>query len=116
RDELAGLIRAVALERGATTLVVTHDAREAMVIAEHALVIDGGRILESGPIERLRTAPQSVLAASLFGNAVCFPLLDRGATLDSPFGALPRPAGVDGPLALALLPGELVVEASSAGA
>jgi iron(III) transport system ATP-binding protein len=114
RDELAGLIREVALERNTTTLVVTHDAREAIVIAERALVIDGGRVIEAGPIERLRSAPQTALAASLFGNAVCLPLEDAGKALRSPFGELARPAGTNGPLALALLPGDVVVEARGA--
>lgn len=55
---IEALIRRVAAE-GATVLIVTHDAGQARRLADRALFLHAGRIVEDAPAEGLLTAPRS---------------------------------------------------------
>ena len=67
-------------EVGATTILVTHDPREAALLADEILVLAAGRPLQSGPTEMVfrRPAGQTVarlLGAENFGEGV---VIDEG--------------------------------------
>jgi ABC-type Fe3+/spermidine/putrescine transport system ATPase subunit/ABC-type sulfate transport system permease component len=51
----------------ATTILVTHDPVEAALLADELLVLEGGRVLQSGPTEQVFLRPASTLAARLLG-------------------------------------------------
>jgi ABC-type multidrug transport system fused ATPase/permease subunit len=57
-DEKYGLIPSMqkALE-GRTTLIVDHDVRWLASVCQHAIVLDGGRVTQQGPIETLLEEP-----------------------------------------------------------
>jgi ABC-type sugar transport system ATPase subunit len=95
RGELASLLRRL----GTTVLYVTHDQEEAMLLAEHLVVLDGGRIVQAGAPLDLYRRPASSFVASFLGEAN---LLDvtvvetadggsRSQMLDTPLGRLPLP-------------------------
>jgi ABC-type sulfate/molybdate transport systems ATPase subunit len=44
---------------GRPTLLVTHDVRDVAALADHVYVIESGRIVQDGPLEALRSDPQS---------------------------------------------------------
>ncbi len=48
RDDLAGAYRALHAQLGLTTVMVTHDAQEALLMADRILVMRGGRIVADG--------------------------------------------------------------------
>ncbi|MFF9282516.1 ABC transporter ATP-binding protein [Streptomyces griseosporeus] len=50
---------------GASVLLVTHDIAAARRVADRVAVMHAGRIVESGPVERLLTAPEHPHAAAL---------------------------------------------------
>jgi molybdate transport system permease protein len=50
-----------------TTIVVTHDAAEAAMLADEMLVLDHGRVLQAGPVEELYRRPASEVVARLLG-------------------------------------------------
>ena len=54
-------------EFDATTVLVTHDPLEAALLADELLVLEGGRVLQSGPTEQVFSRPASTLAALLLG-------------------------------------------------
>jgi putative spermidine/putrescine transport system ATP-binding protein len=63
RDDIARMHRK--MRRAA--LFVTHDATEAMVMADRIIVMHGGRIVETGTPESLYRQPQRRVTAELFG-------------------------------------------------
>jgi ABC-type Fe3+/spermidine/putrescine transport system ATPase subunit/ABC-type sulfate transport system permease component len=54
-------------EFSATTILVTHDPVEAALLADELLVLEGGRVLQAGPTDRVFARPASELAARLLG-------------------------------------------------
>src|SRR6185437_13260697 len=53
RDQLGGDYRALHERLGLTTLMVTHDMAEAVLLADRIVVLAKGRILADGPPARL---------------------------------------------------------------
>lgn len=53
RDQLGQAYRALHDRFGLTTIMVTHDMTEALLIADHILVMSAGRIVADGPPEAL---------------------------------------------------------------
>ncbi|WP_407671957.1 sulfate/molybdate ABC transporter ATP-binding protein [Oerskovia douganii] len=72
-----------------TTLLVTHDLLDVLLLADRAVVLDAGRVVEDGPAREVLTRPRSRFAARLAG----INLLAGTATDD---GGL-RLGGHDGP-------------------
>ena len=60
-------VRAIARELGITVLQVTHDFTEAGLLGDVAILIDQGRVLQSGPPERLFREPASPYIAEFLG-------------------------------------------------
>jgi len=60
-------VRRVARELGITVLQVTHDFTEAGLLGDVAILIDQGRVLQSGPPERLFREPASPYIAEFLG-------------------------------------------------
>ncbi|UYM06249.1 sulfate/molybdate ABC transporter ATP-binding protein [Solicola gregarius] len=49
------------------TVLVTHDALDALVLADQVVVIDGGRVSQAGPPREVASRPRSEHVASLMG-------------------------------------------------
>ncbi len=60
-------VRALHREWGMTTLQVTHDFTEAGLLGDLVIVLDGGRVLQSGPPERVFRAPATPAVADFLG-------------------------------------------------
>lgn len=108
RVELCLLIRNTVAETGITLLAVTHDRDEAMMLADHAVVLDDGKMVESGAIAHIASAPQSAHGAALLAQATCFQAIGNGS-LATVFGSFERPSGLEGEVALAVLPGDVTI-------
>ena len=54
-------------ELTATTILVTHDPAEAAMLADEILVIDDGRVLQSGPTDEVFRRPKDETVARLLG-------------------------------------------------
>ena len=57
RDALQRDLRDIIRDLGATVLLVTHDLREAAVLADRVAVMDGGRIVQRGALAEIADAP-----------------------------------------------------------
>jgi molybdopterin-binding protein len=60
-------VRALHREWNMTVLQVTHDFTEAGLLGDVAILLDGGRVLQSGPPERVFRAPASPYIAEFLG-------------------------------------------------
>ena len=65
---------------GRRAIIVTHDVLDALMLADRVVVIEGGRIVESGPAAAVLAHPRSAFAASLAGLNV-IPGALSGSTL-----------------------------------
>jgi putative spermidine/putrescine transport system ATP-binding protein len=76
RKHLREQIRAIQRELGLTTIFVTHDQEEALVLSDRIVLMNDGQIVQSGDAETLYTAPADAFAAGFIGN---YNLLDADA-------------------------------------
>jgi ABC-type sulfate/molybdate transport systems ATPase subunit/ABC-type sulfate transport system permease component len=67
RARLRGELLALQHEIDATTILVTHDPAEAILLADDVLLLEDGRVLQSGPVETVFLRPVSEAAARLLG-------------------------------------------------
>ncbi|WP_251050657.1 MULTISPECIES: sulfate/molybdate ABC transporter ATP-binding protein [unclassified Microbacterium] len=65
--ETAGDIRRMLRDQlaGVTTIAVTHDAADAVALAERLIVIESGRVTQSGPVREVLATPASGFVASI---------------------------------------------------
>ncbi|TEI26492.1 ABC transporter ATP-binding protein [Pseudomonas aeruginosa] len=68
RKHLREQIRRIQQELGLTTAFVTHDQEEALTLSDRIVLMNAGRIVQSGDAETLYTAPENAFAAGFIGN------------------------------------------------
>ncbi|MFL6060435.1 MAG: sulfate/molybdate ABC transporter ATP-binding protein [Marmoricola sp.] len=73
-----------------TTVLVTHDPLDALVLADRVVVLEGGRVVESGPSREVLARPRSAFAARLAGLNLLT------ATWDGTVAVLPDGRAVQG--------------------
>ncbi|WP_322796984.1 ABC transporter ATP-binding protein [Tepidiforma sp.] len=73
RQGLRAILRRLATEQELTILFVTHDLREAHLLADQLVVLDGGTILQCGQRETVFRAPANRRVALLLGAVNVFP-------------------------------------------
>lgn len=92
RDAALAALRA----SGAAVLIVTHDAEEAMLMADDLILMSEGRILQRGTPEDCYLDPVSIDAARLLGEAEVLPARVAGGVAETAFGDVPAPGVADG--------------------
>lgn len=75
QDQIAGLLRRLSVEKGIALIFITHDLSLLPRLVERVLVMDAGRIVESGAVDDVMERPQSectreLLTASFFSMGV----------------------------------------------
>ncbi len=103
REEMRLELRELVDRLKITTLYVTHDQEEALVLSDHVAVMSDGQILQQGNPREIYLNPQDSFVASFIGNANFVEgKVERGgekpgtAVLDTPLGKLvgPLPSGI----------------------
>jgi ABC-type sugar transport system ATPase subunit len=88
RAELASLLRKV----GTTVFYVTHDQEEAMLLADHLVVLHEGRVEQAGPPLDLYRRPATPFVASFLGEASLVEVsVEEGKGTGTPLGRLAPP-------------------------
>jgi ABC-type sugar transport system ATPase subunit len=93
RAELAALLRKL----GTTVFYVTHDQEEAMLLADHLVVLDQGQVVQAGPPLDLYRRPATPFVAGFLGeaNLVAVSVEEgNGKPARTPLGRLALPAGM----------------------
>lgn len=89
RDKVRDQTLHALMESQAATLMVTHDAEEAMFMADRIAVMRDGRILQTGTPDDLYCRPASAFVAQLFGEINRLDGIVSGGAVATPLGALP---------------------------
>ncbi|TVT55665.1 ATP-binding cassette domain-containing protein [Amycolatopsis rhizosphaerae] len=108
---IRGLLRRVlSTHRIAATVLVTHDPLDALALADHVLVLAGGKAVERGPTREVLAAPRTAFTARIAGlNLIAGTAVEEGLRTED--GALV--AGMLAPDAVAGEPAVAVFEPSA---
>lgn len=68
RHEMRTELRRIQRDLGVTTLYATPDQADALALADHAVVLEDGKVLQVGPPRHLYDAPQHVRVAQMLGD------------------------------------------------
>jgi iron(III) transport system ATP-binding protein len=116
RDQVRDDTLHVLQEAGIATLIVTHDAEEAMFMADRIALMNAGRIEQLGTPSELYLGPATRFAATFLGEVNRLPARRAGSRVDTAIGPLELgnrvPVG-DGPLEVLLRPEGLRVRAGA---
>lgn len=112
---LRAKLRDIALQaiaaQGAAALMVTHDAEEAMYMADTLALMIDGRIVQSGTPAELYLRPVSAAAAGLLGDVNAYDGFVKDGTFVTPFGQIDAAELADGPAQLLVRPEGVVITA-----
>ncbi len=92
RDETLALLR----QSGAPALLVTHDAVEAMRMADRIVVLRAGLLQQAGTPDDIYHRPSNAFVAAFFGPVNRLAVRVAGGRVDTPFGAMAAPGLADG--------------------
>ena len=106
RDEMRDLIRGIQTELGITTVFVTHDQEEAVVLADRIALLFEGRLQQFDSPDAFYETPLSVEIAKFFGGTNFLPGVKTGDEVATEVGSFNAPHGVagDGPAVLSIRP------------
>ena len=112
RRRLALEVRDMLRAAGTTALLVSHDQEEAFTLADHAGVMDAGRICQWGAPADLYSRPVSRRVAELVGDCSFLSgRVDERGSVETPFGPLPAPGhGAGSEVHVLIRPDDLVVD------
>jgi putative spermidine/putrescine transport system ATP-binding protein len=115
REAMQVELRQLQERLGITTIVVTHDQREAMTMADLVVVMGEGRVRQAGSPVEIYRRPADAFVASFIGSTNLIPATadSQGATV--PGGRLPGLALPGGPATISVRPEDIeLVDAAGA--
>ena len=89
-------------ETGATSLIVTHDAEEAMRLGDRIALLRNGLLVQEGTSRDVYRAPADLFAAGFFSDLNTVPADVRDGWADTAIGAFEARSLRDGPATVAL--------------
>jgi len=96
RDQVRDQTLHVLKRSGQAALLVTHDAEEAMFMADRIAVMRAGRNLQTAPPDALYCSPVNAFVAEFFSEVNRIYAIAKNGTVATPFGALPAAGLADG--------------------
>lgn len=100
RDQVRGDIVHVLRESRVTCVIVTHDAEEAMLVADRIALMRAGRLVQLGEPHDIYRAPADLFAARFFCELNEVPATVRNGVAESAAGRFPAPGLADGSAAV----------------
>jgi iron(III) transport system ATP-binding protein len=96
REDLRTLVLDLLRETGTPTVLVTHDADEAVRVADRMHVMRAGVLVQSGTPAEIYARPSDLFVCSFFGQASRFKGWAVGGRVSTPLGSVARPDLADG--------------------
>jgi iron(III) transport system ATP-binding protein len=96
REDLRTLVLELLRETRTPTVLVTHDADEAIRVADRMHVMRAGRLVQSGSPAEIYVRPNDLFVCSFFGQASRFKGWAVGGRVSTPLGVVARPDLADG--------------------
>jgi iron(III) transport system ATP-binding protein len=112
RDDLRRLLK----NAGAPTVFVTHDADEALAVADRIAVMSEGRILETASPRELYEAPKTVQGAALIPGAQRLAARIANGVVETAFGSVALDTKLEGLALVVALPGGVNARPAAGGA
>ena len=109
RQRMREMTLALLAERGISAIIVTHAPDEAMLIADRVVLIERGRVLQTGTPEDLYRRPSSLFAARFFADLNEVPADCSNGVATCALGTFPAPGLPDGPALVCFRPNGLAV-------
>jgi iron(III) transport system ATP-binding protein len=103
RTETLAILREVR----ATAVIVTHDAEEAMRLADRIVVMRAGRLIQAGSATELYVKPADIYVAQSFSEMNVVPCRVISGWAVGPLGRFKAPDGLEGEVSLCLRPREI---------
>jgi iron(III) transport system ATP-binding protein len=103
RNETLAILREVR----ATAVIVTHDAEEAMRLADRIMVMRAGHLVQAGTAEELYNNPSDVYVAETFSEMNVVPCRVISGWAVGPLGRFRAPEGIEGEVSLCLRPRDI---------
>jgi len=91
RDQVRNDTLDILREMSVATLLVTHDAEEAMLMADRIVLMRDGSIVQSGTASELYAHPESAFATAFFGEVNMLEGVAQGGAVATPMGTLAAP-------------------------
>lgn len=110
RDDLIQALR----DSGTSAIIVTHDAEDAMIMADDLALMDRGRIIQSGTPSDLYTKPRSLAAARLLGAINLVEAQVRKGKAKSEIGQAPTDLD-EGPAWIGVRPTDITLVPAGSG-
>lgn len=109
RSELRDLTRRIAKETAGAFVFVTHDADEALYMADRLAVMARGRLVQADTPRAVYERPATLSAAAALGPVNVFEGVVQGGGLVTPFLTAPAPSLADGVHAVAVVRVEALI-------
>ncbi len=105
RQSMREEVRSILHEAEVTTVFVTHDQEEALGLADELVIMDGGRVLQSGAPEDVYRYPISLQVAQFLAKVNVLPGEAKQGIVETPLGNLPlHEPDLVGPVEVVLFP------------
>ncbi|MTH61520.1 ABC transporter ATP-binding protein [Paracoccus litorisediminis] len=82
REEMQVELRALCAELGLTTIIVTHDQEEALILADRVAVMEGGRLRQVAPAQEIYHRPATQFVADFMGVTNLLPVTVTGGSAE----------------------------------
>ncbi len=89
RRKLREDTRRMLIETDAVAILVTHDPEEALDMADHIVILDGGVLVQEGSSKHVVDSPRTAGVAKLFGNGQSIDASIEAGGVTTPFGLWP---------------------------
>lgn len=116
RESVRNETLAVLRETHATTIIVTHDPEEAMLLGDRVALLRQGRLAQIDTAAAIYAAPIDLSAARFFSPLGEIAATVQGGIADTPLGKVPAPGHADGARVVVAIRPVGVLEMAKSGA
>lgn len=96
KDSIRAETLAILRETRATTIVVTHDAEEAMRMGDRIALLNEGQIVQFGTADEIYRAPKNMFVASFFAEMNVFDGVVNDGVVETPLGTFKAKDRING--------------------